>query len=197
MYSSNSPLAKNVPRPARNSPIQPSASSAGRSSAPRPFVAFHAHTTAAATRTWRNVPALLACFYSSANATSRSCMWLKDPKMLDHDVQRRERGLSGLPSGSLTLSHGSFFPAPYMTRHGETDSGLRSKQLLELSRRRYEKGLRDVWLLGGGGVWSAVARRLKGRSMREDGRRCEMGRDVEKGCGMRVGESDDRTQMVE
>ncbi len=86
----------------------------------------------------------------------------KDPKMLDHNSQRRERGLSDLPPGSLTLSHGSFFPAPYMTRHGETDSGLRSKQMLELSRRRYERGLRDIWLLGGGGVWSAVARKLEG-----------------------------------
>ena len=88
---------------------------------------------------------------------------VKDPKMLDHNMQRMERGLSGLPPGSLTLSHGSFFPAPYMTRHGETDSGLRSKQVLELSRRRYERGLRDAWLLtGGGGVWSAVARKLEG-----------------------------------
>ena len=92
---------------------------------------------------------------------------VKDPKMLDQNTQRTERGLSDLLPGQLTLSHGSFFPAPYMTRHGETDSGLRSKQVLMLSERRYERGLRDSWLCvgggyGGGGVWSMVARRLEG-----------------------------------
>ena len=87
---------------------------------------------------------------------------VRDPKMLDHNSQRVDRGLTSLPPGSLTLSHGSFFPAPYMTKHGETDSGLRSKQVLELNRKRYDKGLRDSWLLNGGGVWSLVARKLEG-----------------------------------
>jgi E3 ubiquitin-protein ligase UBR1 len=87
---------------------------------------------------------------------------VKDPKMLEHDRERMGRGMPALPPGSLTLSHGSFFPAPYMTRHGETDSGLRSKQVLMLSQKRYDRLLRDAWLMVNGSVWSGIARKLEG-----------------------------------
>lgn len=87
---------------------------------------------------------------------------VKDPKKVDQSNDRIGRGMSSIPPGKLALSHGSFFPAPYMTRHGETDSGLRSKQVLILSEKRYERMLRDAWLSVNGSVWSAVARKLEG-----------------------------------
>lgn len=57
---------------------------------------------------------------------------------------------------------GSFFPAPYLTKHGETDGGLRNKHQLMLSQMRYDKLLRDAWLMVNGSVWSAIARKLEG-----------------------------------
>lgn len=60
----------------------------------------------------------------------------------------------------IQATHGSFFPAPYLTRHGETDQGLRTKQQLILNRRRYEKLVKDVWLGASGGIGSAIARKL-------------------------------------
>ncbi|KAJ9634752.1 E3 ubiquitin-protein ligase ubr1 [Knufia peltigerae] len=85
-----------------------------------------------------------------------------DPRILDLERERIGRGTQHtLPSGSLTLSHGSFFPAPYLTKHGETDPGLRSKHQLILSQKRYDKLLRDSWLLTNGSIWSAIARRLE------------------------------------
>ena len=60
-------------------------------------------------------------------------------------------------------ANGSFFPAPYLTKHGETDSGLRSKSQLILSQKRYDKLFREAWLCigGGGSVWSSIARKLE------------------------------------
>ena len=70
------------------------------------------------------------------------------------------------PEGDRTryLSNGSFFPAPYLTQHGETDSGLRTRHQLILSQHRYDKLLRDVWLMVNPSltVWSAIARKLEG-----------------------------------
>lgn len=86
---------------------------------------------------------------------------VKDPKMVEHDRERTSRGIHALPPGSLTLSHGSFFPAPYLTKHGETDSGLRSKHQLILNQKRYDKLLRDTWLMTNGSVWSTIARKLE------------------------------------
>lgn len=57
---------------------------------------------------------------------------------------------------------GSFFPAPYLTKHGETDGGLRNKHQLMLSQMRYDRLLRDAWLMVNGNVWSAIARKLEG-----------------------------------
>lgn len=87
---------------------------------------------------------------------------VKDPRMVEHDRERTSRGIPALPPGSLTLSHGSFFPAPYLTKHGETDSGLRSKHQLILNQKRYDKLLRDTWLMTNGSVWSTIARKLEG-----------------------------------
>lgn len=86
---------------------------------------------------------------------------VKDPRMVEYDRERIERGGQALPPGSLTLSHGSFFPAPYLTKHGETDSGLRSKHQLILNQKRYDKLLRDTWLMTNGSVWSTIARKLE------------------------------------
>ena len=63
-----------------------------------------------------------------------------------------------------TLSNGSFFPAPYLTKHGETDSGLRTRYQLILNQHRYDKLLRDVWLMvnPSSTIWSAIARKLEG-----------------------------------
>ena len=70
-----------------------------------------------------------------------------------------------LPAGDKAryLCNGSFFPAPYLTQHGETDSGLRTRHQLILSQHRYDKLLRDVWLMVNPSltVWSAVARKLE------------------------------------
>ncbi|EXJ90872.1 E3 ubiquitin-protein ligase UBR1 [Capronia coronata CBS 617.96] len=86
---------------------------------------------------------------------------VKDPRMLDRHRERVGRSSQALPFGSLTLSHGSFFPAPYLTKHGETDSGLRSKHQLILNQKRYDKLLRDTWLMTNGSVWSTIARKLE------------------------------------
>ncbi|ETN39410.1 uncharacterized protein HMPREF1541_05633 [Cyphellophora europaea CBS 101466] len=70
--------------------------------------------------------------------------------------------------GSLLLRNsdtpplGSFFPAPYLTKHGETDGGLRNKHQLMLSQMRYDRLVRDTWLMVNGNVWSAIARKLEG-----------------------------------
>lgn len=86
---------------------------------------------------------------------------VKDPRAAEHDRERPHRGLHTPTPSSLTLSHGSFFPAPYLTKHGETDSGLRSKHQLILNQKRYDKLLRDTWLMTNGSVWSTIARKLE------------------------------------
>jgi len=86
---------------------------------------------------------------------------VKDPRAAEHDRDRPHRGLQAPTPSSLTLSHGSFFPAPYLTKHGETDSGLRSKHQLILNQKRYDKLLRDTWLMTNGSVWSTIARKLE------------------------------------
>lgn len=85
----------------------------------------------------------------------------KEPEGFDPDgpIQRQMRHL--LVPNSSTLSHGSFFPAPYLTKHGETDSGLRSKHQLILNQKRYDKLLRETWLMTNGSVWSTIARKLE------------------------------------
>ena len=61
----------------------------------------------------------------------------------------------------LMLHHrnGSWFPAPYLDRYGETDLGLRRKEQLFLNKKRYDKLYRDVWLSNG--IPTAVARKLE------------------------------------
>ncbi|KAK5058757.1 hypothetical protein LTR84_011021 [Exophiala bonariae] len=86
---------------------------------------------------------------------------VKDPRAAEQDRDRANRGLHTPTTTSLTLSHGSFFPAPYLTKHGETDSGLRSKHQLMLNQKRYDKLLRDTWLMINGSVWSTIARKLE------------------------------------
>ncbi|KAJ9614181.1 E3 ubiquitin-protein ligase ubr1 [Cladophialophora chaetospira] len=83
----------------------------------------------------------------------------KEAKTGNNDREELRR-LQLAPS-SATLSHGSFFPAPYLTKHGETDSGLRSKHQLILNQKRYDKLLRDTWLMTNGSVWSTIARKLE------------------------------------
>jgi len=55
--------------------------------------------------------------------------------------------------------NGSWFPAPYLDRYGETDLGLRRKEQLFLNKKRYDKLYRDVWLSNG--IPTAVARKLE------------------------------------
>ncbi len=59
-------------------------------------------------------------------------------------------------------SNGGWFHAPYLTKHGEVDPGLRQRHQLVLSQRRYDRLLREVWLMLNGNVWSTVARKLEG-----------------------------------
>ncbi|KAI9886368.1 MAG: oxygen-dependent protoporphyrinogen oxidase [Watsoniomyces obsoletus] len=54
---------------------------------------------------------------------------------------------------------GSWHPAPYLDKHGETDMGLRRNRQLYLSQRRYDALLRNVWLQHS--IPSTIARRLE------------------------------------
>lgn len=82
----------------------------------------------------------------------------KDPRRLARLMDDEE----ALSARDRTVAHGSFFPAPYLTKHGETDQGLRTKHRLILNQKRYDKLVRDVWLLLNGSIWSAIARKLEG-----------------------------------
>jgi len=61
----------------------------------------------------------------------------------------------------LYLSHGkgSWAPAPYLDKHGETDSGLRRNRQLFLNQRRYDTLQRNIWLQHG--IPSVISRRLE------------------------------------
>ena len=85
----------------------------------------------------------------------------KDPKSSSRLLEGASEGLLE-PRGDSTSAHGSFFPAPYLTRHGETDQGLRTRHQLILNQKRYDKLVRDVWLMLNGSIWSAIARKLEG-----------------------------------
>ncbi|KAJ9658877.1 E3 ubiquitin-protein ligase ubr1 [Neophaeococcomyces mojaviensis] len=82
----------------------------------------------------------------------------KDPRKLE----KLQEGQEGSSLADVISAHGSFFPAPYLTKHGETDQGLRTKHQLILNQKRYDKLVRDVWLMLNGSVWSAIARKLEG-----------------------------------
>ena len=72
--------------------------------------------------------------------------------------------LSRLTPGGFT-TNGTWLHAPYLTRHGEVDPGLRQRHQLFLSQKRYDRLLRDAWLIVNGGnntLWSAISRRLEG-----------------------------------
>lgn len=56
--------------------------------------------------------------------------------------------------------NGSWLTAPYLTRHGEVDPGLRQHHQLILSQKRYDKLLREVWL--NHGICSVISRKLEG-----------------------------------
>lgn len=56
--------------------------------------------------------------------------------------------------------NGSWFHAPYLTRHGEVDPGLRQHHQLILNQKRYDRLIRDVWL--NHGVCSVISRKLEG-----------------------------------
>ena len=62
----------------------------------------------------------------------------------------------------LFLHHenGSWYHAPYLTRHGEVDLGLRQHHQLILHQKRYDRLIRDVWL--NHGVCSMISRKLEG-----------------------------------
>jgi E3 ubiquitin-protein ligase UBR1 len=62
------------------------------------------------------------------------------------------------------LSNGAWFQAPYLTRHGEHDQGLRTREQLILNQKRYDKLYREAWLCvrGGSEIWSMIARKLEG-----------------------------------
>lgn len=61
-------------------------------------------------------------------------------------------------------SNGAWFQAPYLTKHGEHDFGLRTREQLILNQKRYDKLYREAWLCvrGGSEVWSMIARKLEG-----------------------------------
>ena len=61
-----------------------------------------------------------------------------------------------------TTCNGSWFYAPYLTKHGEVDPGLRTRHQLILNQKRYDKMLRDAWLTINGSIWSSIARKLEG-----------------------------------
>lgn len=84
--------------------------------------------------------------------------------LLDVKQQPRRHLRPGEGGGDEEVpnAHGSFFPAPYLTKHGETDQGLRTKHQLILNQKRYDKLVRDVWLMLNGNIWSAIARKLEG-----------------------------------
>lgn len=67
----------------------------------------------------------------------------------------------------LSGRNGSFFAAPYLDVHGETDWGLKRRLVLHLNAKRYDRLFREVWL--GHGVPSAVARRLEGEGANTGG----------------------------
>ncbi|KAL1310949.1 hypothetical protein AAFC00_001172 [Neodothiora populina] len=60
----------------------------------------------------------------------------------------------------LHNSHGSWFHAPYLDRHGEVDPTLRRHHQLFLNQKRYDRLIREAWLSGG--VQSVISRRLEG-----------------------------------
>lgn len=64
--------------------------------------------------------------------------------------------------GMSTISHGSWFAAPYLTKHGEIDPGLRQRHQLILNQKRYDRLLRDAWLMVNATIWSTIARKLEG-----------------------------------
>lgn len=61
-----------------------------------------------------------------------------------------------------TISNGSWFAAPYLTKHGEIDPGLRQRHQLILNQKRYDRILRDAWLMVNATIWSTIARKLEG-----------------------------------
>lgn len=82
----------------------------------------------------------------------------KDPEKLEKLRDENDP----VAMADVASAHGSFFPAPYLTKHGETDQGLRTKHQLILNQKRYDKLVRDVWLMLNGSIWSAIARKLEG-----------------------------------
>jgi len=60
----------------------------------------------------------------------------------------------------LNHDHGTWYAAPYLDKHGETDPTLRRHHQLFLNQKRYDILLRKVWLEGG--IQSFIARRLEG-----------------------------------
>ena len=55
---------------------------------------------------------------------------------------------------------GSFGPAPYIDRYGETDMGLRHSRQLYLHQKRYDSMLRTAFLSNG--IPSYISRKLEG-----------------------------------
>ena len=71
------------------------------------------------------------------------------------------QGPGGVQQGQGYPANGSWFNAPYLTKHGETDAGMRMRSQLILNQRRYDRLIRESWLMVNGSVWSAVARKLE------------------------------------
>ena len=57
------------------------------------------------------------------------------------------------------LRSGSFSPAPYIDKYGETDLGLRHGRQLFLNQRRYDSMLRTMFLSHG--IPSFISRKLE------------------------------------
>ncbi|KAF2083417.1 hypothetical protein K490DRAFT_51742 [Saccharata proteae CBS 121410] len=107
------------------------------------------------------------CLFCGEIFCSQAVCCLKDKKggCIQHQAK------CGAPIGlfinirkcMLLLTHddkGSWFPAPYLDKHGETDMSLRRHHQLYLHQKRYDKLVREVWLSHG--VPSTIARKLDG-----------------------------------
>jgi E3 ubiquitin-protein ligase UBR1 len=92
----------------------------------------------------------------------RKCMilFLHVPSQMYINAPRLNR--RGSTTAITTISNGSWFAAPYLTKHGEIDPGLRQRHQLILNQKRYDRILRDAWLMVNATVWSTIARKLEG-----------------------------------
>lgn len=109
----------------------------------------------------------LGLFLSIRKCTILLLHIVPKPPPITHPLPNNPSASSSTSTSTSTTSsspksNGGWFHAPYLTRHGEVDPGLRQRHQLVLSQKRYDRLLRDVWLMLNGNVWSTVARKLEG-----------------------------------